>query len=51
MDRKHDPVAEAVEGYRDVIAGDQQAGLDHVLDRHALFAPRCSFSAKRSAGA
>ena len=23
-------------GHRDVVAGDQQAGLDHVLDRNAL---------------
>ena len=35
-DRKHHAVAEAVVGHRDVVAGDQQAGLDHVLDADAL---------------
>ncbi len=33
-DRKHDAIAEAVVGHRDVFAGDDQAGLDHVLDRY-----------------
>ena len=37
-DRKHDAVAEAVVGHRNVVAGDQQAGLDHVLDRNAVAA-------------
>src|SRR6185503_11941410 len=32
-DREHHAVAEAVERHRDVVAGDQEAGLDHVLDR------------------
>ena len=32
-DRKHDAVAEAVVRHRNVFAGDDQAGLDHVLDR------------------
>ena len=35
-DREHHAVAETVEGHRDVVAGDQQAGLDHVLDRDAV---------------
>ena len=37
-DREHHAVAEAVERHRNVVAGDQQAGLDHVLDRNALAA-------------
>ena len=32
-DRKHDAVAEAVIGHRDIVAGNQEPGLDHVLDR------------------
>ena len=35
-DREHHAVAEAVERHRDVVAGDQQPGLDHVLDRDAV---------------
>ena len=35
-DRKHHAVAETVVGHRDVVAADQEAGLDHVLDRNAL---------------
>ena len=49
-DREHHAVAEAVVGHRDVVARDQQPGLDHVLGRTPC-APRCSFSAKRSGGA
>src|SRR2546423_797277 len=30
------PVAEAVERERDIVGGDEQARLDHVLDRHLL---------------
>ena len=37
-DRKHHPVAEAVVGHRDVVAGNQQPGLDHVLDRYPFLA-------------
>ena len=35
-DREHDPVAEAVVGDLDVLAGHEQPGLDHHLDGHAL---------------
>jgi len=35
-DRKHHPVAKFVVGHRDVVAGHQKPGLDHVLDRNAL---------------
>src|SRR4029077_441126 len=34
-DRKDHAVAEAIVGQRNVVAGDQQAGLDHVLVRDA----------------
>ena len=37
-DREHHPVAEPVEGHRNIVARDQQARRDHVLDRHALLA-------------
>src|SRR5665647_703596 len=37
-DREHHAIAEAVERHRDVAAGDQQAGLHHVLDRNAVAA-------------
>ena len=37
-DRKHHALAEAVERQGNILAGDEQAGLDHVLDRHALAA-------------
>ncbi len=37
-DREHDPVAEAVIWHRNVVAGNQQARFDHVLDRHAVAA-------------
>ena len=33
-DRKHQAVAKAVVGHRDVFAGDQKPRLDHVLDRN-----------------
>ena len=49
-DREHDAVAEPVERHRNVVAGDQQPGLDHVL-AGMPWLPRCSFSAKRSSGA
>ena len=32
-DRKHHPVAEAVVGHRNIIAGDEKPRLDHVFDR------------------
>ena len=35
-DRKHHAVAEAIIGHRNVVAGDQKARFDHVLDRNAL---------------
>ena len=35
-DREDDAVAEAVEGDRDVVAGDEQAGGDHLVLRDAL---------------
>ncbi len=35
-DREHHAVAEAVERQRDVVAGNQQAGFHHVLDRNAV---------------
>ena len=35
-DREHHAVAEAVERHRNVVAGNQQARLDHVLDRNAV---------------
>ena len=37
-DREHHAVAEAVERQRDVVAGNQQAGFHHVLDRDAVAA-------------
>ena len=37
-DREHHAVAEAVVRHRDVVAGDQQSCLDHVLDRDAVAA-------------
>ena len=37
-DRKHHAIAEAIIGHGDVVAADQQAGLDHVFDRDALLA-------------
>ncbi len=37
-DRKHHPVAETVIGHGDVVAVDQQPGLDHVLDGDAEIA-------------
>ncbi len=37
-DRKHDALAEPVVRHRHVLTGDEQAGLDHVLDRNALLA-------------
>jgi hypothetical protein len=51
LDRKHDAVAEPVEGDRDVVAEDDEAaGLDLVLGLAPLPA-RCSFSALRLSGA
>src|SRR6185369_12892975 len=35
-DREHHAIAEAVVGHRNVFAGYEQAGLDHVLCGHAL---------------
>ena len=35
-DRKHHAVAEAVERHRDVVAGNQQSGLDHVFHGDAV---------------
>ena len=37
-DREHHAVAEAIERQRDIVAGNQEPGLHHVLDRNAVAA-------------
>ena len=48
-DRKHHAIAEAIVGHRNVVARDQQAPPRSCPRRETPLAPRCSFSAKRSA--
>ena len=53
-DRKHHAVAKAIVGHRDVVARDQQACFDHVLNRDALGAQiflQCKTLARRIADA